>query len=225
MGYGIRVRVQGKRACFTRPEMHTERVSYDVITPSAARGILESVYWKPAISWVIDSIDVLNPIRFETIRRNEIGSKGSYSDAKSVWRGKTKSLGIPASKYRQQRNTLYLVDVDYVIDAHFEIRVGIAGEEDTPQKHYNIALRRIRNGQCFNQPYLGCREFPATVSLVEESSQIPESCYCGEGIHPLGFMLYDLDYSDLKNPQPYFFRAEMIDGRIDLAAARGEAVG
>jgi CRISPR-associated protein Cas5d len=206
--------------------MHTERVSYDVITPSAARGVLEAVYWKPAIRWLIDEIVVLNAIRFDTIRRNEVASKASYTAAKSAWKGNREAspMFIAAADDRQQRNTLYLRDVDYVVRAHFEL-TDAAGFDDTPEKHYNIALRRLRNGQSFNHPYLGCREFPANVELLEEGSARPRSFYEGQGERDLGFMLYDLDFSDLEHPSPQFFRAVMRDGHIDVAAARGTVIG
>ncbi len=223
MGYGIKVRIKGPRACFTRPEMHVERTSYDVITPSAARGVLEAVYWKPAIRWVIDRIEVLNPIVFDTIRRNEVASKASYRSAKKVYDTGAGAIGIDVTADRQQRNTLYLKDVDYVVDAHFELVPEKVGETDTEAKHYNIALRRLRSGQCFNQPYLGCREFPADVSLIEEDS-IPRSFYEVEETHDLGFMLYDLDYASGKDPIPQFYRAVMHRGIIDVASARSEVV-
>lgn len=223
MGYGIRVRVRGARAVFSRPEFHTERVSYDVITPSAARGIIEAVYFKPEIRWYIDAITVLNPIAFDTIRRNEVGSKGNVSDFKKALASGGPRPYLSASDARQQRNTLYLTNVDYVIEAHF----GLTGKgdpvEDTPEKHYNIALRRLRKGQCFSQPYLGCREFPADVSLVEEGDEVPRSYYAAVAEKDLGFMLYDLDYED--DLRPLFFRAIMRHGTIDVAAARGEVIG
>lgn len=224
MGYGVSIRIRGPRACFTRPEMHTERVSYDVITPSAARGILEAVYWKPAIRWVIDRIEVLNPIAFETIRRNEVSSKASYQNARQVMNSGVGALGIDVTADRQQRNTLYLVDVDYVVDAHFELLPDKCGPDDTREKHYNIALRRLRKGQCFNQPYLGCREFPAQVALVEDRTMVPVSYYSTDNERDLGFMLYDLDFSNAKDIRPDFYRAVMRNGIIDVEAARGEVI-
>lgn len=213
MGYGIRVLVQGNRACFTRPEMKVERVSYDVITPSAARGLLEAVYWKPAIVWRIDRIKVLNPIRFDTFRRNEVASKASYRNA-----GQAMKAGVPiaeiASEDRQQRATTYLKNVAYAIDAHFELTEE-AGPEDTPEKHYNIALRRLRKGQCFSQPYLGCREFSADVCLLD--GETPRSAYEDEDERDLGFMLFDIDFEH--GMQPMFFRARMKRGVIDVAGA------
>lgn len=224
MGYGIRVRISGPRACFTRPEMHVERTSYDVITPSAARGVLEAVYWKPAIRWVIDRIEVLNPIAFETIRRNEVASKVSYKAARAAYTSGKGSIGIDATDDRQQRNTLYLKDVDYLVDAHFELVPERAGESDTEAKHYNIALRRLRRGQCFNQPYMGCREFPAQVELVEVGDPIPRSYYANEETHDLGYMLYDMAFADGKNPKPMFYRAVMHKGVIDVAALRSGVI-
>lgn len=223
MGYGFTVRIRGARACFTRPEMHVERVSYDVVTPSAARGIMEAVYWKPAIVWRVDRITVQNPIEFASIRRNELNSKLSYDGsggARALWRTGEGEISVNAAEDRAQRNTLYLVDVDYLVDYHFEL-TSRAGDEDTVEKHYNIALRRLRKGQFFNHPYLGCREFPAEVTLVEEGEARPESFYGAAGERDLGFMLYDLDFEAGKAPRPHFFRAVMRDGVIDAAAARG----
>ncbi|MGO5481796.1 type I-C CRISPR-associated protein Cas5c [Collinsella sp. LCP19S3_A6] len=211
MGFGIKVLISGDRACFTRPEMKTERVSYDVITPSAARGILEAVYWKPAIAWKIDSIQVVNEIRFDTFRRNELASKLSYQNAKAAY-SKNVPVYLDVMADRQQRATMYLKDVAYIVTAHFEMTAR-AGESDTPEKHYNIALRRLRKGQCFNQPYLGCREFPATVSLVEGGSV--ESYYQDIDRFDLGFMLYDIDFKN--SMEPMFYRAVMKNGVIDTS--------
>ena len=220
MGYGITIDVSGPRACFTRVEMKAERVSYDVLTPSAARGILEAVYWKPAIKWVVDDIDIINPIRFDTFRRNELGSKISYVNARKLEKAGAGYLGVYASDDRAQRATTYLKDVRYVIDAHFELTEK-AGAEDTPEKHYNIALRRLRKGQCFNQPYLGCREFAAHEVKLIEGSERPCSYYKGTE-KDLGFILYDLDFE--RDMAPCFFRAQMKDGHIDIAKAREELV-
>lgn len=211
MGFGIKVLISGDRACFTRPEMKTERVSYDVITPSATRGILEAVYWKPAIAWKIDSIQVVNEIRFDTFRRNELASKLSYQNAKAAY-SKNVPVYVDVMADRQQRATMYLKDVAYIVTAHFEMTAR-AGESDTPEKHYNIALRRLRKGQCFNQPYLGCREFPATVSLVEDGSV--ESYYQDIDRFDLGFMLYDIDFKN--SMEPMFYRAVMKNGVIDTS--------
>lgn len=217
MSYGIKLLVEGPRACFTRPEMKAERVSYDVITPSAARGIIEAVYWKPAIRWRIDRIEVLNEIRFDTFRRNELERKLNYKKAQAACDKDVPLDPAVATSMRQQRATMYLRDVSYVIDAHFSL-TDKAGEEDTPEKHYNIALRRFRKGQHFMQPVLGCREFPAYVSLVEEAGCVPQGFYSQDSERDLGFMLYDLDFSNPDAPEPLFYRAIMRNGVIDVAA-------
>jgi len=149
MGYGITIRVRGPYALFTRPEMKVERVSYDVITPSAARGIIEAIYWKPAIRWVIDKIHVLREIQFTNIRRNEVSEKVSVDNAMQVMKGAHKALYISAVDNRQQRASMVLKDVDYVIEAHF-VMTDKAGAEDSEEKHFNIVLRRLRQGQCFH---------------------------------------------------------------------------
>lgn len=211
MGYGIRVEVWGDYALFTRPEMKVERVSYDVITPSAARGIIEAIYYKPAIKWYIDRIVVCNPIKFTNIRRNEVKSKISARNVKAVMAGSGQIKPIYTPIDIQQRASLVLKDVRYIIEAHFKLTSKV-GEEDTPEKHYNIAIRRLRNGQCFHQPCFGCREFPANFRVFEgdpDKEGIQES-------RDLGFMLFDMDYSDPRNIKPLFFRASMKNGVIDL---------
>ncbi|GAP10224.1 CRISPR-associated protein, Cas5d family [Bellilinea caldifistulae] len=211
MGYGIIIRVEGSYALFTRPEMKVERVSYDVITPSAARGIIEAVYWKPAIRWVIDKIHVLREIQFTNIRRNEVSSKASVDNALQVMKGAQKPLYIAATETRQQRAAMVLKDVDYVIEAHFDL-TDKAGPDDTQEKHYNVVLRRLRNGQRFHTPCLGTREFPAKVTLIEDKDDIPKSPLVGK--RDLGYMLYDLDFSNPRDIQPMFFRAVMENGVI-----------
>ena len=211
MGYGIKVEVWGDYALFTRPEMKVERVSYDVMTPSAARGLIESIYWKPAIYWVIDKIHVCNPIEFTNIRRNEVKSKLLSSTARSVMNGGQKELFINTSADIQQRASMLLKNVRYIIEAHFELTEK-AGETDTVEKHYNVALRRLRNGQYFHAPSMGCREFPANFRLYEDSRI--QTAY--SGTKDLGFMLYEMDYSNPEDIQPIFFRALMQDGTIDL---------
>ncbi|MCB0232599.1 MAG: type I-C CRISPR-associated protein Cas5 [Anaerolineae bacterium] len=213
MGYGIRIRVRGDYALFTRPEMKVERVSYDVMTPSAARGVIEAVYWKPAIRWVIDRIVVLNEIEFTNIRRNEVSDKISTREAERHMNGANEPFFMDATDKRQQRAAMVLKNVDYVVDAHFEL-TDQAGPGDTVEKHYNIALRRLRKGQHYHAPYLGTREFPAKVEIIE-NGDVPKSSLMGE--QDLGWMLYDLDFSDPADIQPHFFRATMEDGVIDLS--------
>lgn len=210
MGYGIKLKVWGDYACFTRPEMKVERVSYDVMTPSAARGILEAIYWKPAIVWKIDRIHVINPIQFDNIRRNEVEGKISANKIKSAMRGSNVILYQNTNEERQQRASYVLRDVSYCIEAHFDLTEK-AGIEDTVEKHYNIALRRMRKGQYYHQPYFGCREFPAKFEFIEDD--IPRSCYLGKK-QDLGFILYDIDFKD--DMKAIFYRAEMVDGVIDV---------
>jgi CRISPR-associated protein Cas5d len=218
MGYGITIRVRGPYALFTRPEMKVERVSYDVITPSAARGVIEAVYWKPAIRWVIDKIHVLREIEFTNIRRNEVSEKASTDNALQVMKGANKPLYIAATEARQQRASLVLKDVDYVIEAHFEPVKDKWGEHDTKEGHYNIVLRRLRDGQHFHAPCLGTREFPAKVEIIEDRRDIPKSPLAGR--RDLGWMLYDLDFSNPRDIQPKFFKAEMRDGVLDLTSVK-----
>lgn len=214
MGYGITIRISGPYALFTRPEMKAERVSYDVITPSAARGIIEAVYWKPAIRWVIDKIHVLNEIRYTNIRRNEVSEKASVDNAIQVMKGAQKPLFISTNENRQQRAALVLRNVDYIVEAHFEKVESEWGERDTEEGHYNIALRRLRQGQFFHAPCLGTREMPAKVELIDDKVNLPRSSLSGE--RELGWMLYDLDFSNTEDIQPKFFKAKMVDGIIDL---------
>ena len=212
MGYGIKIRVSGDYALFTRPEMKVERVSYDIITPSAARGIIEAVYWKPAIRWVIDKIHVLREIEFTNIRRNEVSEKASESEARRRMNGTTtEPMYLSSTDNRQQRAALVLKNVDYIIEAHFEM-TNKAEAGETVEKHYNIILRRLRKGQHFHAPCLGTREFGAKVELIEDGI-IPKSPL---GNMELGWMLYDLDFSDTEDIQPQFFRATLNNGVLDL---------
>ena len=191
--FGIRLRVEGEYACFTRPEMKVERVSYDVMTPSAARGILEAIHWKPAIVWRIDRIHVLKPIRFQSIRRNEVGNKiptGSVRTARN--RGSIESLYTKIEDDRQQRAATVLFDVDYAIEAHFDM-TDKASENDNEGKHLDIFNRRARRGQCFHQPCLGTREFTAYYTLIEHEEDIPPAI---DETRDLGYMLYDIDHEN-----------------------------
>lgn len=221
MTYGVKLHVWGERACFTRPEMKAERVSYDTMTPSAARGVLESIHWKPAIRWVVDAIHVLKPIRFQSIRRNEVGSKIPVKNVKSAMKaGDVGKLYTLANHDRQQRASTLLVDVAYVIEAHFEM-TDKAGPEDNPAKHHEMFIRRAKAGQCFQQPYLGCREFPAAFELVEGAppeSKLPES----PEPRDLGWMLLDIDHADDRTPR--FFRAVMENGVVRVPPLSGAEV-
>ena len=206
----VKMEVWGDYACFSRPEMKVERCSYDCMTPSAARGILESVYYHPGLKWHIDRIYVLNPIRFTNVRRNEVKSKILASAALQEAIGNRKG-GIVRSQDIQQRAAMMLQDVRYVIEAHFTM-TDRANASDHPGKFQDIIKRRLRRGQCFSQPYLGCRECTAHFRLWEEG-KIPAI----EETRDLGYMLYDMDYEDPQNIQPMFFRAQMVGGVIDVA--------
>lgn len=210
MAHGIRLHVWGERACFTRPEMKAERVSYDVITPSAARGILEAIHWKPAIRWMVDRITVLKPIRFESIRRNEVGAKASADMAARAMAGGARTE-LLVEDNRAQRVSMILRDVAYVIEARFEMTAR-AGAEDNPAKHLEMFARRARKGQCFHQPSFGCREFPAHFRLLE-NGEVPSPAAELAGPKDLGFMLHDIDF--VHGNIPRFFRAVMHDGVID----------
>jgi CRISPR-associated protein Cas5d len=209
MSFGVKLRVWGDHACFTRPEMKVERVSYDVMTPSAARGVLEAIHWKPTILWVVDAIHVLNPIRFTSIRRNEVGAKIPTGSVRSAMnRGDTNGLGLAVDENRQQRAAMVLVQPTYVIEAHFEL-IAKAGEGDMAAKHIAMFNRRAANGQCFHRPYLGTREFAAHFELVE--GDLPDSSLpADQRNRDLGWMLHDIDHAN--DRRPYFFRAALVEG-------------
>ncbi len=229
----VRLRVWGEFACFTRPEMKVERVSYDVMTPSAARGVLEAVYWKPQIVWVIDRLHVLKPIRFTNLRRNEVQDKIPVGTAKSAMKAGSGQLGyyVDSGKNRQQRAATILRDVEYIIEAHF----NLLDASEPHQKHYEIFKRRAVKGQCFSRPYLGCREFAA--SFLWQDKEMPTSKI--EGTTDLGYMLHDMEYSPATgkkydlieshqgkklNTQARFFRATMNNGIIDVPPFDAEEV-
>jgi CRISPR-associated protein Cas5d len=204
MSYGIKLRVWGDYALFTRPEMKVERVSYDVMTPSAARGILEAIYWKPQIRWVVDRIHVLKPIRFENVRRNEV-AKRVVVDGSMMAGQKECALYIDGEKVRQQRASMVLRDVEYVIEAHFDF----TEEKDQNEgKHLDMFRRRAEKGQCFHRPYFGCREFPVNFEWCDELPENPQ-----KEDRDLGFMLHDIDFQNDMTPR--FFRAVMKNGVID----------
>ena len=216
---GFCLEVSGEFACFTRPEMKVERVSYDVITPSAARAIFEAILWKPAIEWHITEIEVLNPIKWMNLRRNEVESIASFRSAKTAMKEGSGLLGIYADEQRQQRASLLLKDVRYRIHGEFTMTER-AGPQDSAAKFADMFRRRAKKGQCFNQPYLGCREFSCDFALADEEDGVPAITENRD----LGFMLYDLDYSDPAAPSPLFFRARMDNGRITVPTKDSEEV-
>ena len=217
--------VWGDMACFTRPELKVERVSYDVITPSAARAIFEAIFWKPAIHWQITKIEVLKPIKWTSVRRNEVGAVAG----KSV---------IFIEEKRQQKNTLLLKDVGYRIWAKMEFRSVSKrkaegdlfshepGKDENPMKYYQMFERRASKGQCFNQPYLGTREFSASFRLVnpDDEALTPPISEEQGGTKDLGIMLYDMDFADKKNIQPMFYRPQMKDGVIIVPPINSEEI-
>lgn len=224
----VLVEVWGKYACFSRPEMKTERVSYDVITPSAARGLLEAIYWHPGLNWVVDKLYVMAPIQFEkqdmedaadietasikmtSIKRNEVKSKILASNVKTVMVKGEGSLYLNTAAERNQRSSLVLQNVHYVIEAHFDMTPS-ASPGDNPGKFQDIIKRRLRKGQCYHQPYFGCREFPAHFREWEGGS-IPTIPLTKD----LGYMLHSMDYSNPAEICPRFFRAQMQKGVLDL---------
>lgn len=216
----IQVEVWGDYACFTRPEMKTERVSYDVMTPSAARGLLESLYWHPGLKWVIDRIHVCSPIRFTNIRRNEVKDTISVRKVKTAMEKGQGTLYLAASESIQQRAAMVLKDVHYVIDAHFEMTEN-AALGDNPGKFQDIIKRRLERGQCYSMPYLGCREFSAHIRRCESLPPCPDEL---KGMRDLGWMLWDMDYSDPKNITPRFFRATLVDGVMTVPPPDSEEV-
>ena len=206
----VMMEVWGEYACFSRPELKVERVSYEVMTPSAARGILEAVFWHPGMRWIVDRIYVLSPIRFTNIRRNECKSKASGNKARTAWAGGKGDLSIYTGDDIQQRAAMVLQDVHYVIEAHFEMTPK-ADPSDNPGKFQEMMTRRLEKGQCFHQPCFGTREFPArfrrwpskTVPTIREDRE-------------LGLLLYDMDYSDPADIRPMFFRAKLKDGVLEV---------
>ncbi|MCC8159106.1 MAG: type I-C CRISPR-associated protein Cas5c [Phascolarctobacterium sp.] len=208
----VKIEVWGDYGLFTRPEMKVERISYDVMTPSAARGIVESVFWHPGLAWYIDKIYVLSPIEFTNIRRNEVKSKASSSKARTVMNGGEAKLFISSREDIQQRTAMVLRNPRYVISAHFEM-TSKANNSDNEGKFQEIVKRRLKKGQCYHNPYLGCREFPAKFKLYEGTEVPTVYADCDKD---LGYMLYDMDYSDPKDIKPLFFRAVLKKGVLDL---------
>ena len=232
MKYGITLKISGDYALFSRPEMKVERVSYDVMTPSAARGVLEAIYWKPQIRWIIDEIHVLNPIRFTNIRRNEVSSKISVKGATGVNAAMLNPDLRPSmdvAENRQQRASLLLKDVAYLIKAHVHVLDTRMERGDAPSpepeavgKHLEMFKRRARKGQVFQQPYFGCREFPVRFELIESDSDLPKPDPSFLGEKDLGFILHDIEFDQdratnkVRSATPHFFRASMNDGVIKI---------
>jgi CRISPR-associated protein Cas5d len=203
----LSVRISGPLACFTNPALKVERFSYDVMTPSAARGVLEAICWKPAIVWRVDRIKVLRPIDRIAIRRNEVNSRVSTDNAISWMRGDTRPASYFADEDRAQRNMVALRDVDYVIEAHFELTPKAAAG-DNVRKFEEMFLRRVEKGQCFQTPYLGCREL---VGEFRSADDHPPAI--GES-RELGRMLHDIDFGP--PVRPVFFQAALQQGVVEV---------
>lgn len=235
MAYGVKLEVWGDYASFNRPEMKVERVSYEFMTPSAARGILEAIYWKPQMKWVVDKIHVLAPIRFTQVRRNELNQKIPSRNIENVRKKGKGALGIFIEEHRQQRASRILKDVRYGIEAHVEV-LNLSGEKgeilNHPEaKHLESFKRRAAKGQYFHHPYLGCREFPAHFRLLGEGETFgapPDELW---GERNFGFVLWDVVFIPDPNglvvegnrglrvkPQARFFEAVMKDGVINVPA-------
>ncbi|MCB8879380.1 type I-C CRISPR-associated protein Cas5 [Acidisoma cellulosilytica] len=213
----FKLKVSGRRALFSRPEMKVERVSYDVMTPSAARGVLEAIHWKPQMVWRIERIRVLNQIRFESIRRNEVGSKIPAGKIASAMRAQsTDGLALYVDEDRQQRASTLLKEVAYIIEARVELSAkGRADPSESVQKHLEMARRRAAKGQYFHHPYLGTREFACDFELWEGEAPAPHDSLQGE--RDLGWMVLDVDYAP--GMEAKFFRAVMKDGVIEIPAS------
>lgn len=208
------LKVWGDYACYTRPEMKVERVSYDVITPSAARAVFESVFWKPPIRWQIEKIEVLKPIQWLTVRRNEVSDVIPSGAVRSAIKNSSGKLGLYIEEKRQQRASLILKEVAYRVHARMVLNPQMMGEDETPGKYYAMFERRAKAGQVFHRPYLGCREFAANVAWVDQASANQEPSISES--RDLNWMLYDLDYTNPESPQPLFFQAQMENGVIKV---------
>ena len=221
MSFSFCLEVSGDFACFTRPEMKVERVSYDVITPSAARAVFEAILWKPAIRWQVHKIEVLKPIRWMNLRRNEVASVIPTGAVKSAMKQGKGQLGLYIEEDRQQRAGLFLRNVCYRLHADFELLSKDA--DNSVAKFAEMFKRRASKGQCFNQPYLGTREFSCDFRLIEspEAIDTPEEL---KGKRDLGWMLYDMDFADAENPMPRFFQASLQDGVLQVPAWNSEEI-
>ena len=210
--------VRGDWACFTRPEMKVERVSYEVITPSAARAVFDAIFWKPAIRWRVQRIEVLNPVRWTNLRRNEVASVALTSVAQRAMKDGRGQVALYADEDRQQRAALLLRDVAYRLHAELVVH-GDRGDPEPPAKFFEMFERRARKGQCVNQPYLGCREFAARWRLVDNPNGEPAPI---ADSRDLGWMLHDMDFTNEADPQPVFFHARLERGVVECDAREAE---
>ncbi|MBR2256149.1 MAG: type I-C CRISPR-associated protein Cas5 [Blautia sp.] len=224
MSFGFELEVWGPYALFSRPELKTERYSYEMITPSAARGIIESIYWHPGLRVVIDRIyllpgkegitDEADPFHYENIRRNEVKAKAQAAQFEAMLNG-GKEACLVTSKEIQQRASAVLRDVHYVVKAHFEM-TGNAKPSDNEGKFADTFRRRIGKGRFFSEPYFGCREFPVHFAPWPSGEDIIPMDVCKD----LGIMLYDLDYTDKEHIKPMYFHAKLEHGVMQVAGER-----
>jgi CRISPR-associated protein Cas5d len=227
--------VWGDYACFTRPEMKVERVSYDVITPSAARAIYEAILWKPAIRWNITKIEIINPIKWISVRRNEVGKKFSGPTSDMIQGGSGKQLGFFIEEERQQRAGLFLQNVRYRLHARFDFvppelrknnksitpeswagsdeEQSFSKVDENEGKYAAMFERRAKKGQCFHRPYLGCREFACNFLLINDKSELKQPIV---ETRDLGYMLYDMNFEDLTDPKPLFFKVNIVNGIVTV---------
>lgn len=210
--------VRGDWACFTRPEMKVERVSYELITPSAARAIFDAIFWKPALHWRVVRIEVLTPMRWTNLRRNEVASVVSTRNVQQAMNAGSGELALYVDEDRQQRAALLLRDVAYRLHADLVVRDD-RRDPEPPAKFFEMFERRARKGQCVNQPYLGCREFAARWRLVDDAKAGPPPI---AEDRDLGWMLHDLDFANPADPQPRFFRAQLVQGVVECDAREVE---
>lgn len=218
--FGVKVRIRGDHACFTRPEFKGERVSYDVPTPSALKGILEAIYWKPAIAWHIDAIHIMRPVRFETIRRNEVAKK---VPPVAPYMKSGKPLHLIVEEERTQRAATILRDVDYYVEAHFTFTKE-AYPGNTEGKHLDIFNRRLNKGQTYHQPCLGCREFPAIIEPVDGAIPISPLADTPDGNKSLSWMLFDFKFSESGERTPVYFQANIEKGIVRIPSATSQEV-
>lgn len=212
--------VEGEFACFTRPEMKVERVSYDVITPSAARAVFEAILWKPEVRWHVRRIEVLEPIRWINLRRNEVGAVVSVRNVQVAMNAGAGVLGMDIEDERQQRAGLFLRDVAYRLHADLELRSDTPNDA-VPAKYWEMFERRAGKGQCVNQPYLGCREFACRFRPVATPTDEPPPI---AETRDLGWMLHDFNFANPADPQPRFFRARMTEGVIEVPPFHADEV-
>ena len=211
----FRILAEGDYACFSRPELKVERVTYDIITPSAAVGLIRSVYWHPGLDYHITKIYMLNPINYISIKRNEVSKKISGANVVKAYNGNEEEILLSTNDSRQQRTTLMLKNVKYIIEGYITINKQKASPSDNLKKFYEILTRRLKNGQNYYQGFLGYKEFPAKLSLYEKDIENEKLAYSNE-VKDLGYMLHSLDYNNPAKITPRFFKATLDHGVLNV---------